>query len=140
MSLYHKELHEWAGVASWQWPRIVKLFPRPKKTPFLRSRRKGGRPRADDRQAFNAILWLIRSGGAWRRLPREFGSAATARRRLALWLRTGILDRAWRGYLSLLPPSEVRLWKLSFELAALRRQPYWLLTLRVILEMEFGGL
>ncbi|WP_156639360.1 transposase, partial [Levilactobacillus koreensis] len=51
-----------------QWKRIASLFP-PYRT---------GRPsKIDDRTAFNAILWVMRSGAAWRDLPERYGAWQT---------------------------------------------------------------
>lgn len=51
---------------------------------------KGGRPRVDDRICFNAIVFVLFTGIAWRHLPREMGcSPATAHRRLANWQQAG---------------------------------------------------
>ncbi len=48
-----------------QWTLIEPLIPKPLP---------GGRPRSlDMRQVVNAILYLNRSGNAWRMLPRDFG-------------------------------------------------------------------
>ena len=48
-----------------QWQLIEPLIPKPLP---------GGRPRSVDmRQVINAILYINRSGSAWRMLPRDFG-------------------------------------------------------------------
>jgi transposase len=39
--------------------------------PLLPSRKKRGRPRADDRRTLNGILWVLRSGARWKDLPKE---------------------------------------------------------------------
>ncbi len=55
---------------------------------------KGGRPRVDDRACFNAIVFVLFTGIAWRHLPREMGcSPATAHRRLQEWQRQGVWQR-----------------------------------------------
>lgn len=49
-----------------QWSLIKPLIPAPKP---------GGRPRSlDMRQVLNAILYLARTGCAWRMLPKDFGN------------------------------------------------------------------
>jgi transposase len=53
-----------------------------------------GRPRVDDRVAFNAVMYVLVTGIAWRYLPRELGcSSATAHRRLQEWQRQGVWRR-----------------------------------------------
>ena len=53
-----------------------------------------GRPRVDDRVAFNAVMYVLVTGIAWRYLPRELGcSPATAHRRLQEWQRQGVWQR-----------------------------------------------
>lgn len=61
---------------------------------------KGGRPRVDDRVCFNAIVFVLFTGIAWRHLPREMGcSPATAHRRLTDWQRAGVFERLHRELL-----------------------------------------
>ncbi|MGN1457315.1 MAG: transposase [Acutalibacteraceae bacterium] len=47
-----------------QWDRIKDMFPRART----------GRPPKDNRIMFNAILWIARSGSAWRDLPERYGA------------------------------------------------------------------
>jgi transposase len=55
---------------------------------------KGGRPRVDDRVCFNAIVFVLVTGIAWRHLPGEMGcSPATAHRRLTDWQRAGVFEQ-----------------------------------------------
>lgn len=55
---------------------------------------KTGRPRVDDRVAFNAVMYVLVTGIAWRYLPRELGcSPATAHRRLQECQRQGVWQR-----------------------------------------------
>nr|WP_233582894.1 transposase [Corallococcus sp. CA053C] len=51
-----------------------------------------GRPRADDRAALEAIVFVLRSSIPWEMLPRkQFGlSGMTAWRRLEEWTRAGV--------------------------------------------------
>lgn len=59
-----------------------------------------GRPRVDDRCAFNAVMYVLVTGIAWRYLPRELGcSPATAHRRLQEWQRQGLFERLHRELL-----------------------------------------
>jgi transposase len=53
-----------------------------------------GRPRVDDRVAFNAVMYVLITGPAWQHLPREMGcSPATAHRRLQEWQRQCVWRR-----------------------------------------------
>jgi len=65
-----------------------------------RERRRTGRPRVEDRVAFNAVVYVLVTGIAWRHLPPELGcSPATAHRRLQDWERGGIWQRLHREVL-----------------------------------------
>src|SRR5215213_5627260 len=60
-----------------------------------------GRPRVPDRVAFNAIVFVLVTGIAWRHLPRELNcSGVTAWRRLRDWQRPACRSartrRCWR--------------------------------------------
>jgi transposase len=69
------------------WARLESLIP-------LRPRRfkHPGRRRADDRAALEGILWVLRNGVGWNRVPtRLFGvSGATCWRRLDEWRAAGL--------------------------------------------------
>lgn len=61
---------------------------------------RGGRPRVDDRVCFNAIVFVLFTGIAWRHLPQEMGcSPATAHRRLSEWQAAGVWERLHRELL-----------------------------------------
>jgi transposase len=57
--------------------------------PFLPSPVTGGRPRSDDRQVLNAIVWKIRSGVPWRDLPARYGPWQSAYTRFRRWALDG---------------------------------------------------
>ena len=60
------------------WEAIEPLLPREPPKP------KGGRPRVPDRAALAGIVFVLRTGCPWRRLPKELGcgSGTTSWRRL----------------------------------------------------------
>lgn len=57
---------------------------------------KQGRPSKDNRQMFNAIVWLARSGASWRDLPERYGPWETVYSKFRRWLEDGIIDNVFR--------------------------------------------
>ena len=70
-NLCRKEVNPASLISDEFWEKIVPLLPPPKK------KKKTGRPRMDDRQAMNAILYLLYTGIQWKFLPRYFGAKST---------------------------------------------------------------
>jgi transposase len=62
-----------------QWERVARHLPEHPPSP------KGGRPRADDRECLEGVLWLLRTGARWRDIPVDLPSGSTCWRRLAEW-------------------------------------------------------
>lgn len=63
------------------WAQVQPLIPVPKVRP-----QGGGRSRVGDRAVFVAVVYVLTSGCAWRRLPSSFGIAVpTAYRRFVEW-------------------------------------------------------
>jgi putative transposase len=58
-------------------------------------RKKPGRPRRDDRQILDGIIWLLRTGAQWGALPSEFGPKSTCHDRFQEWVACGAFARAW---------------------------------------------
>ena len=52
-----------------------------------------GRPQKDSRQILNAILWIARSGAAWRDLPERYGAWQTIYKRFVKWQESGLLEK-----------------------------------------------
>jgi putative transposase len=56
---------------------------------------KGGRPRADWRQAFNGIIFRMRTGCQWNHLPKQFGDDSSVHRWFQRWCKNGVMERVW---------------------------------------------
>lgn len=54
-----------------------------------------GRPRTDDRQALNGIIYELRTGCQWNVLPKEFGDDSSVHRTLQRWIERGVLRMIW---------------------------------------------
>lgn len=74
-------------LADEQWEQIKELFPKAKT----------GRPPKDNREMFNAILWLARSGSAWADLPERYGPYKTVYSRFCKWRDDGTLLRIFKA-------------------------------------------
>lgn len=71
-----------------QWTRIEDLFP-PYRT---------GRPaKLSNRQAFNCVLWLLKSGAAWRDLPERYGPWKTVYSRFRLWTDAELFEKMFES-------------------------------------------
>lgn len=82
--------HPWE-VSDELWERVQPLIP-----PTL-SRAKGGRPRMPDRQAFEAIVYILRTGIQWNALPRALGASSTVHDRFQEWERAGVFKALWQA-------------------------------------------
>lgn len=60
--------------------------------PQVIEKKKSGRPRMDDRQAMDAIYYVLYSGCRWKDLPARFGAASTVHDRFLFWKRQGVLE------------------------------------------------
>jgi transposase len=72
------------------WERVRPLLPSHPPGP------RGGRPRADDRECFEGIVYVLRNGVRWRDLPDRFPSPSTVWRRHAAWTEDGVWEDVWR--------------------------------------------
>lgn len=54
-----------------------------------------GRPRVDFRQVFNAIVYRMRTGCQWNRMPAELGSDSSNHRWFQQWQEDGVLEKVW---------------------------------------------
>ena len=82
---------EFRELTDEEWERI---------SPHLPPKAKTGRPRADDRQTINGMLFVLLSGCRWMDMPRAYGSYKTAWRRLKQWESKGVWKRLWRECLN----------------------------------------
>jgi transposase len=73
-------------VSDEQWQRISPHLPEHPSSP------KGGRPRADDRECLEGILWLLRTGARWQDIPVDLPSGSTCWRRLQEWAEQDVLE------------------------------------------------
>ena len=84
------------------WDVVAPLLPRRRAQP------RGGRPWVDDRATLNGVLYVLRTGIAWRHLPTElgWGSGVTCWRRLREWQRRGVWKRLHRAMLDRLAAAD----------------------------------
>lgn len=54
-----------------------------------------GRPRTEQRQALNGIIYRMRSGVQWNQLPRRFGDDSSVHRTMQRWIAKGVFERLW---------------------------------------------
>jgi transposase len=73
------------------WVRIEPLLPPERPKP------KGGRPRMPNRQAMDAIFYVLRTGCQWKALPRSLGAASTVHDRFQEWRGAGVFEHLWRA-------------------------------------------
>ena len=73
------------------WEKVQPILPVPKPRRF----RFPGRKRIDDRKALTGMLFVLKSGIPWERLPQEmgWGSGMTCWRRLKAWHDAGVWER-----------------------------------------------
>jgi putative transposase len=71
------------------WAKVQPLIPpeKPKK--------KRGRPRMEDRAAFQGIYYVLRTGIQWHALPRGLGKASTVYDRFREWKEAGLFEALW---------------------------------------------
>jgi transposase len=80
-------------VPDQMWSLVQPLVPVPKVRP-----QGGGRSRVGDRAVFVAVVYVLTSGCAWRRLPVSFGIAVpTAYRRFVEWNGVNLWDRLFEA-------------------------------------------
>ncbi|MFZ6019766.1 MAG: IS5 family transposase [Chloroflexota bacterium] len=70
-----------------QWDVIKSLIPEPPQRADGR-----GRPRRDDREILNGILWIMRTGAPWKDMPERYPPYQTCHRRFQEWVRSGTFE------------------------------------------------
>jgi len=71
-----------------QWEVLKPLIPVPPRRPDGR-----GRPRIDDREILNGVLWIMRTGAPWHDMPDRYPSYQTCHRRFQEWVRSGVFEQ-----------------------------------------------
>ena len=89
-----------------QWALIEPLLPPLRSGP--------SRPRANDRDVLEGILWILRTGAPWQELPETYPSASTCWRRLKKWEEQDLWLLIWRTFLSELDEKGALDWQESF--------------------------
>ena len=54
-----------------------------------------GRKRVDPRRILDGIIFRMRTGCQWNRLPKELGDDSTIHRTFQRWVERGVLQRVW---------------------------------------------
>jgi putative transposase len=83
------EIHPSYRISDEVWQRISWAIPPELPKP------KGGRPRMDNRQALDAIFYVLRTGCQWKALPRSLGASSTVHDRYQEWADQGVFERMW---------------------------------------------
>jgi transposase/quinol monooxygenase YgiN len=94
-----------APLTDAQWAAVQQALP---------PRGRWGRPRADDRETLNGILYVLRNGCRWQDLPGQYGSPVTCWRRFVRWEADGTWERVWRALLDVMDPVARQIWALAF--------------------------
>ena len=58
---------------------------------------KRGPKRIDQRRALDAVIFRMRSGCQWNRLPQEFPDDSSVHRTFQRWIELGVLDLIWES-------------------------------------------
>ena len=97
-----KRENPWA-VTDEFWQRVEPLIPQRTPSPGKKYVRKpgAGRPPKPARQAFEGIVYVLRTGCQWKALPAErFGSASAIHRRFLEWEAAGLFEALWKAGLA----------------------------------------
>ncbi len=100
------------------WDRVKPLIPP------APSHAKGGRPRMDDRKAFEAMIYVLRTGIQWNALPRELGASSTVHDRFQEWEQAGLFVALWQAGLSEYDEIEGIQWEWQSVDGAMTKAPF----------------
>lgn len=97
-----------AQIKSWTvsdalWEKIAPLVPPPPgRAEGVQYQRKpgAGRKPMPARKAFEAIVYVLRTGIQWKALPREHGSSSSVHSRFQVWAKGGFFLRIWQAGLA----------------------------------------
>ncbi|EFH79532.1 IS5 family transposase [Ktedonobacter racemifer] len=92
--------------------------------PATPSHAKGGRPRMDDRRAFEAIIYILRTGIQWNALPRELGASSTVHDRFQEWEQAGFFMALWQAGLCMYDELEGIQWEWQAVDGAMTKAPF----------------
>jgi len=96
------------------WMRVEPLIPKRERAQERDYRRRpgGGRKPMAPRKAFEAIVFVLRTGCQWKSLPKEkFGSASSVHKYFRDWLKAGFFQKLWRAGLAEYDELEGIAWK-----------------------------
>ena len=65
---------------------------------LLRTEGQKERSRAEYRMLLNGIMWIARSGAAWRDLPERYGPWNTVYKRFAQWQESGLFEKIFKEF------------------------------------------
>ena len=74
-------------ISDENWERIAPLLPGKVTDP--------GRTAGDNRRFINGVLWIARSGAAWRDLPERYGNWNSVFRRFNRWSQKGVWQKVF---------------------------------------------
>ncbi len=60
-----------------------------------------GRPAVSFRKVLNGILYVLRTGCQWKKVPKEFGSGSTCHARFQEWVSIGVFEKVWKRLLEI---------------------------------------
>lgn len=98
---------EYLPLTDQQWSVIEQQLADASTTGMGEEARRRGRPRRDDREVLDAVLWVLQSGAIWDEVPREYASSSTAQRRYRDWVERGVWSVVWSVYWGTLSAPEM---------------------------------